>query len=272
MCCGVPGDVRGSFRYGDTVTLEDMTGRKQKQRRARSRGTTSRSTLQTAGTTSAAALGGGGGGGGGGPGEGGGEGTVRFDATLASEQGGATTGHGAGRSSSRGRGGRTSKHAPFDKTSHTNPEFVRMQKERAAKTVDFIMLNKTAFPTHSSGSGSGSGGGRAKIRSVDVEGKEPPGGEVFNYSGQRRNYAEWQKQLMRERLAKDKASTYTYSKDFQSLTVCLVNEAEVELQEKKAARARWTTQRGFVYPAPRDPSEFRRHPKAPSASRKEVRG
>ena len=96
-----------------------------------------------------------------------------------------------------------------------------------------------------------------------------PGGMPFVYSSQRLNYTEMQKERMRQRLAKDKRSTYTYSADFQSLTVSLVNESEIEQQAAAAARSKWTTKRGFVYPAPKDPEEFRRHPKALSDARKE---
>ena len=226
-------------KYGDTVTVEDMTGRKPAKKKNRTLRTTSNRSATTtpaanananAGSASALPHGA----------TVGGEG-VRFDATAKS-------------------GRKKNHHNTLSKADFTNPTFVKMQKERASKTVDFITMNKTAFPT---------GGGRTKTQSLDVEGKEPPGGEVYNYSGQRLNYAEWQKELMRQRLAQDKKSTYTYSKHFQSLTVCLVNEAEMEQNAKQASRARWTTQRGFVYPAPRDPEEFARHPKAPSASRKE---
>ena len=109
-----------------------------------------------------------------------------------------------------------------------------------------------------------------------LKGMEPPGGQVFIYSGQKLNWSEWQKEQMRQRLGKDKKSTYTYSQEFNSLTMSLVNEvkhgfldsfslgtdafpfgvalatqAEMEQLEQKASRRKWTTKRGFVYPAPR---------------------
>ena len=75
------------------------------------------------------------------------------------------------------------------------------------------------------------------------------------YSGQRRQYLEWQKEAMRKKLCRTKNTTFTYSADYQSLSMCMVNEEEIDVQEKMEAKSRWTTQSGFVYPAPKDPAE-----------------
>ena len=40
--------------------------------------------------------------------------------------------------------------------------------------------------------------------------------------------------------------------------------------EEAEARKRWTTQRGFVYPPPKDAEEYIRHPLAPSAARRDA--
>lgn len=66
---------------------------------------------------------------------------------------------------------------------------------------------------------------------------------------------------LRERLAmarekKKDATYYTYSREFQSLALSLVNPDAVRVKEQQEARSKWTTLRGFVYPAPRDPSEY----------------
>lgn len=94
------------------------------------------------------------------------------------------------------------------------------------------------------------------------------GGEVFIYSGQKMQYTDWEKEQMRQKLAKDKRATYTYSNEYQSLAVCLVNEEEMTRQAELDSRKKFTTQRGFVYPAPRKPSEYSRHPKQVSEARK----
>lgn len=72
---------------------------------------------------------------------------------------------------------------------------------------------------------------------------------------------------MRRQLAKDHHATYTYSADFQSLAVSLVDPDALHCSEELADRKKWTTQRGFVYPAPRQPDEYYRHKDAPSGAR-----
>jgi hypothetical protein len=96
------------------------------------------------------------------------------------------------------------------------------------------------------------------------------GGEIYIYSGQKRAYLEWQKEDMRQRLAAgDKSATYTYSEDYHSLSMCMVNEEEIDLQAKLASKAKFTTPSGFVYPAPKDPALYNRHPRQLSEARKE---
>ncbi len=68
-------------------------------------------------------------------------------------------------------------------------------------------------------------------------------------SGQKLRHTELQKEEQRNRLKKNKNATYTYSQAFQSLTMCMVNEAEIA--EAAEARKKWTTPKGFVYPAPK---------------------
>lgn len=71
--------------------------------------------------------------------------------------------------------------------------------------------------------------------------------------------------MVREK--KKDATYYTYSREFQSLALSLVNPDAVRVKEQQESRSKWTTSRGFVYPAPRDPSEFNKHRDAPSAAR-----
>lgn len=72
---------------------------------------------------------------------------------------------------------------------------------------------------------------------------------------------------MRRQLTKDHHATYTYSADFQSLAVSLVDADALHRSEELADRKRWTTQRGFVYPPPRQPDEYYRHKDVPSEAR-----
>lgn len=41
----------------------------------------------------------------------------------------------------------------------------------------------------------------------------------------------------------------------------------MRVKEQQEARSKWTTSRGFVYPAPRHPTEYNKHRDAPSAAR-----
>ena len=133
----------------------------------------------------------------------------------------------------------------------------------------------------------------------------PGGGKIYNYSTQSKNFTEITKEAMRKELAKDRNATYTYSMDYNSvgfrrsrqkkgwptahthththflsttftfyhrqLTMCMVNEDEIELQAKLDSRAKFTTKSGFVYPANKDEEELRhsRVPKDVSQARKD---
>lgn len=85
-----------------------------------------------------------------------------------------------------------------------------------------------------------------------------PTGEVFMYSSQKLNTTELQKEAMRKRLAADKHATFSYSQEYMSQTLCMVNESEIELDAKKAIQAKFKTPKGFMYPAPKSKEDFAR--------------
>ncbi|KAG5177956.1 hypothetical protein JKP88DRAFT_281443 [Tribonema minus] len=87
------------------------------------------------------------------------------------------------------------------------------------------------------------------------------------YGPQKLNYTELKKAEMRGRLARARGATFTYSTDFVSQTVSLVDETRMRQADEERSRAAWLTPGGFVYPAPRPPCEYNAHPKKPSASR-----
>lgn len=74
---------------------------------------------------------------------------------------------------------------------------------------------------------------------------------------------------MRKRLALDHNTTYTYSREFQSQTLSLVNPEALQQLEQQEQRKRWTTARGFVYPVPRKPGDYYKRTDAPSEARSE---
>ena len=102
---------------------------------------------------------------------------------------------------------------------------------------------------------------------LDTVGLVPPGGTVYMYSGQKLNTSEWQKDLMRQRLAKDKQATYTYGKEYGSLTVSLVDQAAEERQALDASKKAWKTVSGFIYPPHRTRDEDMVHPSRPPSPR-----
>ena len=87
------------------------------------------------------------------------------------------------------------------------------------------------------------------------------------YGSQKLNYTELKKQQLRTRLALDKSATFTYSQDFVSQTVSLVDEFRIAQNAAAESRKAWMTPKGFVYPAPKPKGEYALHPHKPSASR-----
>ncbi|OQR99057.1 hypothetical protein ACHHYP_07413 [Achlya hypogyna] len=95
----------------------------------------------------------------------------------------------------------------------------------------------------------------------------PDDAPVYIYSGQKLRTKDIAKDAMRQRLAKDRNATFTDSEEFNSLTWSPVDETKLAVLADAASKALYTTPTGFVYPPPRQPSEFYKHPKAPSAAR-----
>jgi hypothetical protein len=96
-----------------------------------------------------------------------------------------------------------------------------------------------------------------------------PGGVAYPYSGQKRGTLDWHRELQRERLVADKKGLFTHSLEYGQATVSMVNGASLEEAEKKEEVAKRVIPRGFVYPAPKKPVEYIRHPRAPTQSRVE---
>ncbi len=104
-----------------------------------------------------------------------------------------------------------------------------------------------------------------------VDANLPPevNGQIFIYSGQKLQLTEFRREKMRQRLAKRKNITFTYSSEYQSQTLCLVNEDDIEKDAKELSKSKMTTKSGFVYPAPKDPIDYIKHPRQLSEARRE---
>ena len=108
----------------------------------------------------------------------------------------------------------------------------------------------------------------ARDKRAELDAIEDPNRHV--YSSQKLAYTEIKKQEMRDRLSREKNCTFTYSKDFTSQTVSMVDGERLKQVEEEENRSRWKTKRGFKYPAPRKASEYAVHPDKPSQSRIEI--
>jgi len=78
------------------------------------------------------------------------------------------------------------------------------------------------------------------------------------------------KSKLRAKLARDPKGTYTYSNDFLSHQFSMADEDNMSRDAAKDAKSKWKTQRGFIYPAPRKPSEYNVHPKKPDETRLDI--
>ena len=90
----------------------------------------------------------------------------------------------------------------------------------------------------------------------------PDGVDVFQYGAQKLNVWEFQKEQLRQEMAKDNTKFYTYSKDYLSLAFPLVNENEIVQKAKEDNESRWKTKTGFDNVMKRE--NWNEHPKRPA--------
>ncbi|CAN0241752.1 unnamed protein product, partial [Ectocarpus sp. 12 AP-2014] len=149
--------------------------------------------------------------------------------------------------------------APTDSTNLAFEEWLRGRRPRdfLAEQDEILAKNHNSFVE--------------RQRRKDEERRGETVRTEWCYGPQKLNYVELKKASesaeMRERLAKEKGATYTYSMDYVSQTVSLVDEFRVTEDEEAASRAAWKTNRGFVWPCPRTRQELITHPSKPSESR-----
>jgi len=83
--------------------------------------------------------------------------------------------------------------------------------------------------------------GRPLVERLNI----PEGVDVFGYGNQKLNIWEYQKEQLRQQIAKDPSKFYTYSAEHLSLAFPIVNENEIPLKEKAENERRWKTKNGF---------------------------
>ena len=145
-------------------------------------------------------------------------------------------------------------------TDARNPEFDEHLRTR--KTKDFLGLQDELLTEAKK-----EGERRLEARKAADALEDPV---RFMYSSQRLAYTEIKKEKMRQRLSKAKNCTFTYSQQFTSQTVSMVDAERLKQVEEEESRSRWKTKKGFVYPAPRKATEYAVHPQKPSQSRIEI--
>lgn len=93
------------------------------------------------------------------------------------------------------------------------------------------------------------------------------GPKIFLYSQQSKNFKAQAFNVLRDRVAQDKNATYTFSQDFVSQTVCVVDEDQLVKNAKAESKAAMLTAKGFQYPKPKTRAELLLHPQRPSEAR-----
>ena len=104
---------------------------------------------------------------------------------------------------------------------------------------------------------------------VRVLGKEAAdaGAKIYVYASQAENFKVKAFSELRGRIAKFSDATYTFSKDFISQTICVVDEEADRKKLKEEKQSHWLTQTGFTYPKPKTQADLITHPKRPSEAR-----
>lgn len=93
------------------------------------------------------------------------------------------------------------------------------------------------------------------------------GPKIYLYSQQSKNFKSQAFGQLRDRIAQDKNATYTFSQDFVSQTVCVVDEEQLVKRQKEEVKAGFLTAKGFQYPKPKTSKELLLHPQRPSEAR-----
>ncbi|KAK3601780.1 hypothetical protein CHS0354_016147 [Potamilus streckersoni] len=91
---------------------------------------------------------------------------------------------------------------------------------------------------------------------------------AHNYSTQYLNSTEMAKEKLRQMLAKDPTTRYTYCQDYHhSMTVVPVNIETLKKEAAEKSQARWKTDQGWIYPGMKTMLEANIHPKKPHSAK-----
>lgn len=110
---------------------------------------------------------------------------------------------------------------------------------------------------------------RATLERLKSKNPSLQSGLLHGYASQSMNIKDMLLSDTRDRLKDDRTATYTYSRDFASQNLVLVDEYADRLKIQAAHKANNVSKKGFIYPAPKTREELIAHPKKPSAIRVE---
>lgn len=135
----------------------------------------------------------------------------------------------------------------------------------AKEAVGEARAQVRALPPEIEAAVQASGGGAVAVDLAHIA----PGGRIFAYSGQRRSTLDWHRSLQRDRLVADKGAVFSHSLAFGQATVSLADDVGEGEAARRAHKEKLTVPQGFVYPPPRAPAEYAKHPWAPHPARAE---
>jgi hypothetical protein len=155
-------------------------------------------------------------------------------------------------------------------TSSRNDEFDQHLRTRPLQRVDYLAEQKEirarAWETMLARTAKRDAQCEETLRKV-LNTDDFKSAKIYVYSQQKLNFKNLSFSELRTRLSNEKDVTYTYSQDFVSQTISVVDEAMEKLKQKEDNIKHFLTPSGFTYPKPKTRADLIVHPKRPSDAR-----
>ncbi|XP_071128270.1 uncharacterized protein [Mytilus edulis] len=148
---------------------------------------------------------------------------------------------------------------------HLNKDYIdKLASPEKEKTkLDFIKENKEMIKFASDINKAENDMNKVPTVKADVK-------VAHNYSTHHLNSTELAKEKLRQMLAQNPDTRYTYCQDYHhSMTVVPVNVEALKKQAEVESKARWKTEKGLIYPGFRTMQESNIHPKKPGTPRRD---
>lgn len=148
---------------------------------------------------------------------------------------------------------------------HFNRDYVDklVSQEKDVSKVDYIKENKDMVKFASDVNKAEKELNKVSTVKADVT-------VAHNYSTQHLNSTELGKEKLRQMLAQHPDQRYTYCQNYHhSMTVVPVNVEALKKQAKAESKARWKTEKGFIYPGFKSMLESNVHPQRPDTAKRD---